>query len=162
MIGAAAVAAVGAATIPFAQPDAPRVVTTVTTLAPNSGPASGEDPAATGQSEEVADFAEGVHSWSDCIKAAVDEHVADRGESKGGFDPQGTCGEPPKYVGRDGELPVQASDKAGENRLKNAEQEPGEPNGNANGKDATGAEDNRGGNGNGGDRGNGRSEDKTP
>jgi len=163
MIGAVAVAAVSAATIPFAQPGDTPVPTSAATLVVDSG--SGLDEAAAeGQPEEVTGFVDDVQAWSACIKAAVDEHVAGRGDSRAGFDPQGACGEPPKYVGRDGELPAQASDQAGENRRKNDGTTPGEPQGNANGKaateedEATEADKGRTGNANG--KGNAKGKDK--
>jgi hypothetical protein len=164
MIGAVAVAAVSAATIPFAQPGDTPVPTSAATLVVDSAPGLDEG-VADGQPEEVTDFVDNVQAWSACIKTAVDEHVASRDDSRAGFDPQNACGEPPKYVGRDGELPAQAADKAGENRHKNDGITPGEPQGNAKGKAATEEDEataaDRAGNGNANANGNANGKDKS-
>lgn len=136
MIGAVAVAAVGAASIPLTQGDvATPDSTTLTTEVVEPIEPVAETP---GKPAAVSAYVETVHDWTDCIKNAVDEHMAIEDNSRKGFDPRSVCGESPKYVGRDGELPEQASDKAQGNRLKNEDKVPGEPNGNANGKPADG------------------------
>jgi septal ring-binding cell division protein DamX len=132
MIGAVAVAAVGVASIPLTQANGVSPEST-TVAAETSEPVepTTEEP---GQPAEVSAYVETVHDWTDCVKQAVDEHMANEENSRKGFDPRSVCGEPPKYVGRDGELPAQASDNARENRLKNEDKVPGEPNGKASDK----------------------------
>jgi hypothetical protein len=156
LIGAVAVAAVGAATLPLAQPGEPTPdSSSVVTVATDTESTSVDETA--GKPAAVEVFVDDVHAWTDCIKAAVDEHVANREESRGGFDPHGACGELPKYVGRDGVLPAQASEKANENRDKDKEAK-GEANGAADADPAGSAEKAKGGNGNG----NGKPPDNAP
>jgi len=124
MIGAVALAAVGAATIPLTQmTDGPgQSLERVVAVSPDATSTTGTS-VLEAQPAEVGAFVDDVQAWSDCIKAAVQAHKADPKSSKTGLDPHGSCGESPKYVGRSGELPQQASDKAQENRAKKLDSE---------------------------------------